>query len=278
MSELSPTVCEPFFLPFGKGNLFCIFHAPKAEITKGAILYLHPFAEEMHKSRRMAALQARRFAASGYAVLQVDLPGCGDSFGDFADADWDSWLASALSAYFWLRQRTEQRIALWGLRTGATLALELSCAIPEAAGIILWQPVINGERFLNQFLRIKIASEMLSERPTHSGTQQIRNELASGKSVEVGGYLLSSKFALEIDRLRLSQYEVKAPIFWFELLPMSIDLPPKVTSDTIQMLISKGAEVKLTTLQCDPFWTTQEIHVCEGLLRETTQALQYIFL
>jgi len=33
----------------------------------------------MNKSRRMAALQARVFAAMGFGVLQIDLFGCGDS-------------------------------------------------------------------------------------------------------------------------------------------------------------------------------------------------------
>ncbi len=45
----------------------------------------------MNKSRRMAALQARAFAAMGFGVLQIDLFGCGDSSGDFSDARWDIW-------------------------------------------------------------------------------------------------------------------------------------------------------------------------------------------
>ena len=40
------------------------------------------WAEEMNKARRMAALQARLLAENGYAVLQIDLHGCGDSSGD----------------------------------------------------------------------------------------------------------------------------------------------------------------------------------------------------
>jgi len=78
---------EPFFLPASRGERFCIFH-PAAGALRGAVLYLHPFAEEMNKSRRMAALQSRMLAARGIAVLQIDLFGCGDSSGDFGDASW----------------------------------------------------------------------------------------------------------------------------------------------------------------------------------------------
>jgi alpha/beta superfamily hydrolase len=42
-------------------------------------------AEELNKSRHVAAAQARAFAAAGYSVLQIDLYGCGDSSGDFGE-------------------------------------------------------------------------------------------------------------------------------------------------------------------------------------------------
>ena len=112
---------EPFFLSGEQGALFCIHLYPTDTAPKGGILYLHPFAEEMHKSRRMAALQARRFAAEGYAVLQVDLTGCGDSSGDFGDATWEAWHDDARRAHTWLLAKAPGPIILWGLRTGASL-------------------------------------------------------------------------------------------------------------------------------------------------------------
>ena len=77
-----------FFLPATPGHRFCIYHRPAEGGAGGGIVYAHPFGEEMNKARRMAALQSRRLAAAGYAVLQIDLFGCGDSSGDFADARW----------------------------------------------------------------------------------------------------------------------------------------------------------------------------------------------
>ncbi|MBK8384562.1 MAG: hypothetical protein IPL11_02315 [Candidatus Accumulibacter sp.] len=41
-----------------------------------------------NKSWRIVPLQARALATAGYAVLQIDLMGCGDSSGDFGDATW----------------------------------------------------------------------------------------------------------------------------------------------------------------------------------------------
>ena len=65
---------QPMFLAQGAAARFALYHAPQ-QPCRGALLYLHPFAEEMNKARRMAALQARRLAAEGWGVLQLDFHG-----------------------------------------------------------------------------------------------------------------------------------------------------------------------------------------------------------
>src|SRR5512135_2479066 len=139
---------EAFFLDSPRGPLFSIFTAPSDQQMKGSVLYLPPFAEEMHKSRRMAALQARAMAAQGYAVLQIDLTGCGDSAGDFADATWTAWLDDARLAHAWLAGKTARPVTLWGLRTGALLAADLAQRLQNIHHLILWQPVSDGSLFL----------------------------------------------------------------------------------------------------------------------------------
>ena len=167
---------HPFFLPTALGNLFCIHSTPMNTPVRANVLYLHPFAEEMHKSRRMAALQARQFAAAGVAVLQLDLTGCGDSWGDFNDARWERWQNDVFCAIDWLNSEHNQDapLLIWGLRLGGMLALDCARQLPNIAGVLLWQPIINGELFLNQCLRIKLASEMLSEGQARTGTRQLR--------------------------------------------------------------------------------------------------------
>jgi alpha-beta hydrolase superfamily lysophospholipase len=50
---------------------------------------------------------------------------------------------------------------LWGLRLGALLALDAApLCDPAPAGFVLWQPVVSGEQFLTQFLRLRVASAM----------------------------------------------------------------------------------------------------------------------
>ena len=81
-----------FFLPTRNGSLFCLYHAPQGPVQRGQVLHLHPFAEELNTCRRISAQFARALSAAGYAVLQFDMHGCGDSEGDFGDATWAIWL------------------------------------------------------------------------------------------------------------------------------------------------------------------------------------------
>src|ERR1035437_5595730 len=118
---------EAFFIPASSGQRFCLFHEPEPGISlRGALVYVHPFAEEMNKSRRMAALQARAMARAGYAVLQIDLYGCGDSSGNFGDATWNVWIEDVRLAHDWLRRQSTIDPWLWGLRTGCLLACEVA--------------------------------------------------------------------------------------------------------------------------------------------------------
>ena len=93
---------QAFFLATGTGQRFCLFHPPQGATPLGRVLYLHPFAEELNSTRRVVAGQARVLAQAGYGVLQIDLLGCGDSAGDFADATWAAWLDDAQAAHRWL--------------------------------------------------------------------------------------------------------------------------------------------------------------------------------
>lgn len=257
----------PFFLPSPRGPLFCLCLAPTNQPARGGILYLHPFAEEMHKSRRMAALQARAFAGAGYAVLQPDLTGCGDSAGDFGDADWDAWKDDVRLAHAWLSQQGTTTITLWGLRIGASLAAELARELAGIDRLILWQPVVNGELFLNQFLRIKLAGEMLSAGQAQSGTKQLRAQLDAGEGVEVGGYLLNSGLARALAGWKLADHPPPCPAHWFEV-GAGETLSP-ASQRAAEAWLAAGTDLTTRPVSGEPFWGTQEITECPALLDAT---------
>ena len=188
---------EAFFLPLDRGSRSCLLHVPSRDApVSGSILYVHPFAEEMNKSRRLVAMQARALSAAGWTVLQMDLYGCGDSAGDFADADWSIWLSDVVAGANWLRKRTGSPPAMWGLRAGCLLISQAATQMDKAPDLLLWQPVLSGQQYLNQFLRLKVAGRLFeAESGDRIGTAELREKLLQGEAVEVAGYTLSPGLA-----------------------------------------------------------------------------------
>ncbi len=120
------------------GPVFEVLHPPGGTPCRGTVLYVQPFAEEMNKSRRMAALQARQLAGQGFAVLMPDPYGCGDSGDDFSNARGDIWRQGLVQGIHWLRQTYPGPLALWGLRTGCLLVSDVfQRRVPEVRHFVI---------------------------------------------------------------------------------------------------------------------------------------------
>ena len=269
---------ESFFLKTEFGDCFCLYHIPNpAKKCLGGFIYVHPFGDEMNKSRRMVALQARVFAAMGFGVLQIDLYGCGDSQGEFENARWDIWKQNLEAARGWLKNRVAAPISLWGLRLGALLALDFARGSEKKIEkIILWQPVINGDLFLTQFLRLRVASEMIGSRNAKSsGTKALRNLLSAGERLEVAGYELVHELTEAIGNLRAVNLMVsETPVYWFEIVSEpGRSMPPAGAKVVREFEKKKNGNLSVHFVSCVPFWATQEISECPELVSATAKIL-----
>ncbi|MGE5491792.1 MAG: hydrolase 2, exosortase A system-associated, partial [Actinomycetota bacterium] len=208
---------EAFYLPAAGGQRFCLYHRPDSDRReKGALLFVHPFAEEMNKSRRMTALQARALAAAGYCVLQMDLAGCGDSSGSLDLAAWDYWVDDVELGCRWLKRRSGAPLWLWGLRTGCLVAAAAARRLDEAANFLFWQPTVSGKIYLQQFLRLKMAGALADGGPK-GVTQMLRHRLAAGEEVEVAGYVFSAALADGLEAAELAPPDRPGRVEWLEL-------------------------------------------------------------
>ena len=251
---------EAFFLPSSPGKRFAIFY-PSQGTHRGTFVYIHPFAEEMNKSRRMAALQARAFAKLGFAVLVIDLYGCGDSDGNLNNATWTIWKQDVLSAVDWLSQRKLGPLHCWGLRLGTILGLNIwhdSSDVFESA--LLWQPILKGETFMTQFLRLAIAGDALREGKGGLTTNTLREQISAGDMVEVAGYPLTNPLVQEIDTQKLENLIIPAkPIYWMDVKSNSTSGAPPATQKIVEGWKAGSVNVNYQIIEGDAFWGTQEI-------------------
>lgn len=281
---------EAFFLPVAttdkaqNGQRFCLFYASQGPVQRGQVLYIHPFAEEMNKSRRMASLQARSLAQSGYDVLQIDLLGCGDSSGDFGDATWQDWVNDVVLGCHWLRVRADSQLGqdrpslwLWGLRAGCLLAVQAASQLDEPCNFLFWQPPSTGKPMFQQFLRLKVAGDMLGGQ-SKGVMEAMRQQLAGGSSVEIAGYMLSTGLASGFELAALTPPSKTNPqsstqVQWFEVSTREDASLSPIATQTIGRWQQAGLTVNSHMANGPAFWQTTEIEDAPALIQATTVAL-----
>lgn len=275
------TLREAFFASLRPGPLasrYCLWHAPSQVPPRGLVVCVHPFAEEMNKSRRMAALQSRSLAQVGLAVLQVDLLGCGDSAGDFGDATWQDWvqdveqacaLALERNASAWPGQ-SQPPLWLWGLRAGCLLAVAAAKSWPRCK-LLLWQPPASGKQLLQQFLRLKMAATLGSE--SRVLADNVKGDLAAGRPVVVAGYTLSAALASGLEQALLTPPKSVTRVLWFEVRGGdSTDLLP-ATVLARDRWIAAGWQPVVEVVPGPAFWSTVEVEEVPALVSRTTAAV-----
>ncbi len=274
---------EPLYFTPEEGGprRFAVWHWPAAgRVPSRLVVHVPPFAEEMNKSRRMAAMQARLLAAEGAAVLRFDLLGCGDSEGEFGDASWAAWRNDLVQACRWARSRwasqwpaTEPSSTwLWAQRAGALLAGDVLGELGPAWQLLLWQPATQGKQVLQQFLRLEAAAALIAG-PTATKQPSSRDRLNAGEAVDIAGYRLNPALASGLDAARLAVPSPARRIEWLECSPVEAAAPSPAVAAAAQALVEAGHRVRLHLVRGPAFWQTTEIEDAPALLQASASAL-----
>jgi carboxylesterase len=104
------------------------------------VLVMHGFTGNPQSMRPLA----EALAAAGCTVSLPLLPGHGTRVEDMLPTRWEDWSAAAERAYDELAARCEA-VCLAGLSMGGTLALWLATRRPEIRGLVLVNPLADGQ-------------------------------------------------------------------------------------------------------------------------------------
>jgi len=116
--------CEPFSASGGRTG----------------VLVVHGFTGCPQSMRPLADA----FAAAGHTVELPLLPGHGTTVEDMVPTRWPDWSGAADAAYIELAGRCD-RVFVAGLSMGGTLATWLAVEHPEVAGLVLVNPLLDGD-------------------------------------------------------------------------------------------------------------------------------------
>ncbi len=146
-------VLEPFY--FGPDEqLFGVYHPPPDRARGAGVVLCPPVGQEHIRSHRALLKLALELSALGFPVLRFDLLGCGDSGELAAGADalqrWRLDIGAATEEL--LEGSGVEEIVLCGLRLGASLAACAAGDREEISGLILWDPIVQGARYVEELL------------------------------------------------------------------------------------------------------------------------------
>jgi len=202
----SPRFETPLYIPCGKQKLFGVLHEPTEKSPGKGIVFCHPFAEEKLWAHRVFVNFARLLAGEGYSVLRFDFMGNGDSQGDFAGNDIKGYLRDIQTAIAYLEStgKCTQGIDLVGLRLGATLACMTAEQTPRLTRLILWDPIVQGARYMKEMLRINIATQSAVYKEIRHNTEALVGMMKVGKGVNVDGYEVHWPLHLQVSEIDLA--------------------------------------------------------------------------
>lgn len=268
---------EAFYLPDAQGGRLFALHSTPRSSARGVLLYVHPFAEEMNRARRMAALACQAFVAEGWAVLQLDLAGCGDSSGDCEGTSWEAWLGNIDAATAWLRTRYSVPIVLWGLRAGCLLLSDWLARSDAEHPVMYWQPVSSGRQHMTHFLLLKVAGETPGDQDAKSIVQGMRSRLDMGGSVDVAGYTVSAGIVKGIEQAVLdfaAGYRGRVSVL--EVTSSGRNELTPILASFVGRWREGGMDIETDVATGPAFWLTQEVSVAPDLIERSTQALARI--
>lgn len=263
---------QVFFLGTGSRQRFCVATRP-AGPSRGAILHVHAFAEELNRSRPMCAVAAQAFAEAGWLVLQIDGHGCGDSLGESGDATWDSWLDDLDQARAWLQAQGHDRATLWTLRGGSLLAASWLQHRGLDWPLLLWQPMASGKQLLTQFLRLRLVDDGGPE-GKHIMTQ-LRQSLAEGRSVDIAGYVISAVLAAGLEAASLDALKTgQAPLALIEVGGATGTALSPASETQLARWREAGRRCDATVVSGPKFWQSYDTRMAPDLVPASLRLLE----
>lgn len=212
--------------------LFGVVHVPDGGHARAGVVICPPLGKEHVDTYRGLKLLAQRLCARGFAVLRFDYAGTGDSaLPQDEPSAVTRYLDSVRAAAGYLRAAGVSDIAVVGLRAGALLAGAVADSIDDLAALVLWDPVVDGRRYLRE--------------------QQALYKLSVGDGGDTGGgSILGVTFAAEA---LAALKELRLPTDYGRRVPILVAArPDRVDSNTLtELAATPEVEVRTVTGQAE---------------------------
>ncbi|MFZ2658567.1 MAG: alpha/beta hydrolase [Victivallales bacterium] len=259
---------EPFFIDGGSTRLYCVLFMPEKDFPNKIFLFCHPLFEEKKASHRVLVELACKLADRGYASLMLDFRACGDSDGDVQDFIPSSWMEDICSGISCLQKRFQNpRISLLGIRFGATLAVQFALKEHGIEDLILIDPIIQGQPYIDEILQQKYIREMMTFGEAKSDVDAMSAELKNNGKLDIDGTMVSSGFFDEVKAIDIGRQDLSSlkRILLLQQSPRKSLLP---AYENFQRKCQEGnVNLELSLLTVPPFWKAVDMADSETICK-----------
>jgi pimeloyl-ACP methyl ester carboxylesterase len=158
----------PFYFGSRDRRLFGIYEpaAVSRVVRRNAAVLCYPMGEEYFHAHRPLRHLSRLLAQAGFHTLRFDYYGTGDSDGEIGEVSLCGARMDILAAVEELKAITQvDAVSLVGLRLGASIAAVAASALPaEVNDLILWDPVVTGDRYFHEQALRRVGRETWNAR------------------------------------------------------------------------------------------------------------------
>ncbi len=243
---------QPLFFPSQDYDLFGMLHLPEQSNQKGFV-FCHPFAEEKLWAHRVYVSFARELVKQGYTVLRFDMKGCGDSQGYFEEVVLDNWLNDINAAIDYLSSTVQglSEVGLFGLRFGATLALAAAQYNDKIQKLILWEPILDGARYMQEILRSNLSTQLAVYGKVTKNREALVADMEAGVPVNFDGYELTHELYTQIGKMAFNDLSAwaKKPI-----LVVQVGKPDQPVKKGLLEFCKTSPACHVVNAAEEPFW------------------------
>jgi len=247
----SGEVGEPCLVPSGAGgkgvspHLHAVFYAPEGG-ARGNVCVVAALFEEKRSGHRAMVDFARSLARAGWGVLHPDLAGNGNSPGDLTSLAVEDWVGNVVAAGAWLRARSGVTpTALVGVRAGALIAARAAGVLePPPILLHLWQPVVEGGKYLSQMQTRRRIQDGLTGHDDGAAEEEDR-------WTDVDGFAVGPTLYAGLQALRLEK-ETLPPEMRVQILQISAR--DRVLPDYQKLQETWGERTAVQVQIARPFW------------------------
>jgi len=243
----------PFFFPGKNYQLFGVLHQPKQNNINKGYVFCHPFGEEKLWAHRVYVNFARELSSKGYTVLRFDYMGYGDSDGTFEKTTVDNHINDIHNAIQEIQRQSQEleSVGLLGLRFGATLACVAGSANNSIDNLILWDPVVDCNRYMQDLIRINLTTQMAVYGKIIKSREDLIQTLMENGFINIDGYDLSGVLYEGIAQLDLTD-SIKA--LEKKSLIAQIGRPNQKIRKEYAEIIENNDNLKISLVNEEPFW------------------------